>query len=427
MRKRMSTSRTWMKLDNAAKIYPAALSWFGWMSIFRLSAELDEKVDADILDAALQRVIKRFPSMGVRLKRGLFWYYLDGIKRPPRVQRDVKNPCGRMNFKKRDGYMFRVRYYEKRIAVEFFHVLTDGTGGMIFLKTLVAEYLKLKYGDDIPRSAAILDCSEAPKPEETEDSFLRYARKATVSIGDEEAWQIKGTKSGAGGIHVITAMMSASQLKGKAKSYGATVTEYLLAHLVLSLAQLQRESKRASKLPVKVNVPVNLRKFYGSNTLRNFANYMHVGIYPALGEYTFEETLTTVKHQIGIMGTEKIQNGRFSNNVSSERNFLLRIAPLIIKEPVMKLAFLINGDRLSSTVFSNLGKVDLPEPMAQRVRRFDFLLGPQSKNPTVCACVTFGDTCCLNLTRYISETDMERIFLTRLVKDGIHVKVESNQ
>jgi len=424
---RKKSSRAWMKLDNAAKIYPAALSWFGWMSIFRLSAELDEKVDADILDAALQRVKKRFPSMCVRLKKGLFWYYLDEIKSPPRVQQDVKNPCGRMDFRKRNGYMFRVRYYENRIAVEFFHVLTDGTGATIFLKTLVAEYLKLKYGTDVPRGKDILDCSEAPKPEETEDSFLRYARKATVSIGDEEAWHIKGTKTNAGGLHIVTAMMSATQLKEKARSYGATVTEYLLAHLLLALAQLQKETQKRPRLPVKVNVPVNLRKFYGSSTLRNFANYMNIGIYPMLGDYTFEETLAAVKHQIGIMGTEKIQNGRFSSNVSTERNFLLRITPLFLKEPVMKLAFLINGDRLSTTIFSNLGKMDLPEAMAKRVRRVDFMLGPQSKNPTACACITLGDTCCLNLTRYIRQSDAERIFLTRLVKDGIHVKVESNQ
>jgi NRPS condensation-like uncharacterized protein len=230
-----------------------------------------------------------------------------------------------------------------------------------------------------------------------------------------------------GYINVVTAIMSASQLQAKAKAHNATVTEYLLAHLLLAMAELQGQNKKSRKLPIKINVPINLRKFYGSKTLRNFANYMNVGIFPQLGEYTFEEVLTSVKHQIGIMGTEKIMNGRFSSNVSNERNILLRIAPLFIKEPIMKLAFLINGDRLSSTIFSNLGKTTMPPQMEKYVTRMDFMLGPQHSNPFACACVTYGDTCCLNITRYIRESEAERLFLTRLVKDGIHVKVESNQ
>ncbi len=420
-------NQRWMKLDNAAKIYPAAMSWFGWMSIFRLSVELDQKVNSEILHQALLRTIKRFPSMSVRLRKGLFWYYLDSIKNPPEVQEDVKNPCAKMDFKKRNGYMFRVRYYENRIAAEFFHVLTDGTGGMVFLKTLVAEYMEIKNGEKIPRGNGILDCKEEPTEEETEDSFLRHARKATLSVGDSKAWHIKGTKESAGYMNVITAIIPASQLHTKAKEHNATVTEYLLTHMLLALEELQRSKEKGKKLPIKINVPINLRKFYGSKTLRNFANYMNVGITPELGRYTFEETLTVVKHQLGLMGTEKIMNGRFSSNVSNEKNILLRLTPLVIKEPVMKLAFLINGDRISTTIFSNIGKIELPEEMARHIARFDFMLGVQSKNPVACACVTFGDTCCLNLTRSIKESEMERLFLTRLVKDGIHVKVESNQ
>ena len=423
---RKQTQR-WMKLDNAAKIYPAAMSWFGWMSIFRLSVELDQKVNSEILHQALLRTIKRFPSMSVRLRKGLFWYYLDSIKNPPEVQEDVKNPCAKMDFKKRNGYMFRVRYYENRIAAEFFHVLTDGTGGMVFLKTLVAEYMEIKNGEKIPRGNGILDCKEEPTEEETEDSFLRHARKATLSVGDSKAWHIKGTKESAGYMNVITAIIPASQLRTKAKEHNATVTEYLLTHMLLALEELQRSKEKGKKLPIKINVPINLRKFYGSKTLRNFANYMNIGIEPELGTYTFEETLTLVKHQIGLMATEKIMNGRFSSNVSNEKNILLRLTPLVIKEPVMKLAFLINGDRISTTILSNIGKIDLPEEMARHITRIDFMLGVQAQNPVACACVTFQDNCCINLTRSIKEPGLERLFLTRLVKDGIHVKVESNQ
>ena len=44
--------QTWMKLDNAAKIYPAAKRR-NWMALFRMSARLTEPVDPVTLRAAL--------------------------------------------------------------------------------------------------------------------------------------------------------------------------------------------------------------------------------------------------------------------------------------------------------------------------------------------------------------------------------------
>ena len=130
----------WMKLDNAAKIYPVSRSR-RWMAVFRLSAQLTEPVDPVILRGALTRTLRRFPSFSQRLRRGFFWYYLEHIEGSPLVEQDVNNPCAPIQFQKNDGFMLRVRYHDSRIAVEFFHVLTDGSGALCFLQTMVAEYL----------------------------------------------------------------------------------------------------------------------------------------------------------------------------------------------------------------------------------------------------------------------------------------------
>ena len=66
----------WMRLDNAAKIYPAARR-NNWSNVFRLSFTLKEEVDPEVLQQALEVTVKRFPSIAARLRRGLFWYYLD--------------------------------------------------------------------------------------------------------------------------------------------------------------------------------------------------------------------------------------------------------------------------------------------------------------------------------------------------------------
>ncbi len=419
---------SWFKLDNAAKIYPASRSG-GWMATFRLSALLKERVDPEILAIAEERTAKRFPSLCLRLRRGVFWYYLDSIEKPPSPEKDVKNPCANFDFHQTGGYCFRVRYYENRIALEFFHVLTDGTGGLIFLKTLIAEYLELKYGTKIPRGDGILDCNDPPSPEEFEDCYLKYARKIRQKRKKEVSYRQKGKKEEKGIINVITAIIDTEALLKRSRIRGISITEYLVSQLIAAYHTVQLSEKKKSErsLPVKICVPVNLRKFYGAKTLRNFAEFVNVGVDYGLGEYTFEEITSVVKHQMGLYGTEKYLNTKISANVGDERNLLVRIVPLFIKNVVLKMAFKKNGDISSATTLSNLGKVNLPKEMSQYIERFDFMLGALSKNPSAFAMISFGGVTTINMVRSIVNSDVEREFCRRLVRDGIHVTVESNR
>ena len=420
--------KRWMKLDNAAKIYPVARSR-RWTALFRLSAELDEPIDPDILAQAQRSTLRRFPGFAQRLRHGLFWYYLEHIDGEPEIQQDVGNPCVRMVLKENGGFMFRVRYHACRIAVEIFHVLADGTGGICFLQTLVAEYLRLRYGLEIPRSDSILDCSQKPQPDELEDSYLKYAREQTRSRGEPSAYHIRGTDEPIEIIHITTGILPTDAVLAQAKQYGATLTEYLTAVLLLSVDAIQRQTQRKSKRfrPVKICIPVNLRKYYPTNTMRNFASYVNPGIDPKLGRYTLEETIRAVHSFMGLEASEKMLNAKFTANVKVEQNRALRIAPLFLKKWAMRCAFYLQGDRQTSTLLSNLGQVRLPAPMARHVRRFDFIIGPLSYNRVCSACVSYDGTLMINFTRTIAEPVLERTFFTYLVKQGIPVRIESNQ
>lgn len=420
-------SRGWLKLDNAAKIYPAAMRR-NWTALFRFSANLTEPVDPAVLAKALDALLPRFPGFTVRLRRGVFWFYLEQTRDRPAPQPDVANPCVRMDLKENQHFLFRVRYYDTRIAAEFFHVLTDGTGGLCFLKTLVAEYLRLKYGADIPRSASILDCSQPPRPEELEDAFLKYAGRATVSRREQAAWHLRGTKEPADTIHVITGMLPAEAVLQRAKALGVTLTEYLTAALIVCIDRMQRQAvPKTSRLkPVKVCVPVNLRQLFPSRTLRNFALYVNPGIDPRLGEYTFEEVAEIVHCQMRLEAAEKPLRAKFSGNVQSEKSLPLRLAPLFLKNVVMRLAFAQLGDRITSTCLSNLGRVDLPPEMARYVTRMDMMLGPLSQNRVICAALSYQGRLHLTFTSTVRETELPREFFRFLVKQGIPVKVESN-
>jgi len=417
-----------MKLDNAAKIYPAAKKR-RWTALFRVSAELTEPIDPNTLTQALACTIQRFPSFAQKLRHGLFWYYLEHIDGWPEIQQDVANPCVRMALRENNGFMFRVRYYNRRIAVEFFHVLSDGTGGMCFLKTLVAEYLRIKYGAQIPRSGDILDCTEEPKQEELEDAYLKYARNVTRSRREPNSFYIKGTPENDDFVNIITGMIPVDELLRRSHEKGVTLTEYLTAVLILSIDRLQRSHIKPQRRmrPIKICIPINLRSFYPTKTLRNFASYVNPGIEPKYGVYTFDEVLRAVHHHMGTEVTEKLLNAKIATNVRSERSPILRIMPLFIKNAAMKLTFNLVGDRKTSSCISNLGAIKLPDEMARYVTRMDFVLGPLSRNRVVCAAASYNGTLYLNFTRTIRETDVEREFFRYLVKFGIPVKLESNQ
>ncbi len=421
-------SLRWMRLDNAAKIYPAAKRR-NWNNFFRLSATLTETVDVAVLRSALDVTVRRFPSIAVRLRRGVFWYYLEEIPQPPPIQEEKSCPLAHAPFQEVRRCAFRVLVYRDRIAVEFFHALTDGTGGLIFLKTLVAEYLTQKYGVSIPAEYGVLGRLEEPDPEELEDSFLRYAGDAKASRKESTAYHLSGTPERDGYKNLITMMLSAQEVRACAKSRGLSVTELLCAAMMQAILDLQAEKVRdpRRRKPVKVLVPVNLRGLFPSRTLRNFASYITPELDPRMGECSFKELCDEVHHRMGLENNRRTMRAKFAANVASERSPVLRVMPLFIKNIAMKAVFDAVGERKSCLCLSNLGNVQLPEAMAAYVRRMDFIIGVQAAAPHDCGVVTWNGTMYINCIRSIREPELEMHFYRVLRKLGLHVKVESNQ
>ena len=417
----------WMSLDNAAKIYPASRNR-SWSNVFRLSATLDEKIDKEALQIALDVTVRRFPSIAVRLKRGFFWYYLEEIPSAPDIMDEKPYPLSRMFLDDIRKCAFRVIVYENRLALEFFHALTDGNGGLIFLKSLLAEYFYQKHGIKVSNTCGVLDRLEEPTEEELEDSFQKYAGKVKHSRREKTAFKIIGKPEPDGFRTNTTFIMDASQLASEAKRYGVTVTSYFIAILIYTNLRLQERlvPYPQRRRPVKILVPVNLRNLYPSKTLRNFVLYTTPGVDPRYGEYTFEEICKLVYHQMCLEVTPKQMSARIATNVGNENNKLLKIAPLFLKNMIMKLAFNAVGEKKSTFTLSNMGVVTMPPELAEHVTRVDVLLGVQSRAPYNSALVTYGGKTYLNIIRNIKESVLERELYKTFKELGIKVVAESN-
>ena len=418
--------RIWMPLDNAALIFPA-IRRRNWSNVFRESVTLTEDIDPAILQQAVEELMPRFPSFYLRLRRGVFWYYLEEVSAPPKVQQDYAYPLTFMTAREMGRCCLRVLYFRNRIAVEFFHVLADGGGAMVYLKTLTARYLALHYGLDVPATDGVLDLHDAPDPGELEDSFQRYAANHPAFCPEAEAYRLPGKRELGRFLRLITGVVSADALHDLAHEYGCTVTVLLAAIMAECVLAIQdRHVPKKRQKPVKITIPVDLRRLFPSRTLRNFALTVNPGVDPRLGTYTLRELCDAISHQLAAEIIPQRMAGRMAENVTPQRNWLLKLVPVFLKTPVMRAVYDRRGERLGCLNISNLGVQKLPAAMAPYVERMEFIIGVQYSYPNNCSVVTWRNRTYINMIRSTESADLERRFFSRLVELGVPVAIETN-
>lgn len=417
----------WYKLDLSAIVYPT-LQRRDFSSVYRLSVVLKEVINPAILQTALDKTLPRFPTYKVAIRKGLFWRYLEPNNRPgPYVMKDISNPCMPMPFKGNMRYLVRVYYYKNRISLEAHHSLGDGTGGMCLLQTLIAAYLGL-LGHPVKPEGFVLDIASEPDPEELEDAYMRYAHAQVCPPRPaEKTYRIRGTKEPFYTLNIIDGILSVREVMTVAKKYNASITEYLNAVLLYALLQKQNADFHIRLRPVRIAMPVNLRRFFPSKTLRNFITMVYPSIDPRLGNYTFEEIVTHVHNFMRYYINDKFLRGDITTNAATQRNPLIRVVPLFIKDFVVRTFYTRVQDKNSSAGLTNMGALHVPEDMKPYIERFDIYMGQPFSSRTNCAIISFEDVLTINFASSIIEADVERYFFRKLVQDGIHVKIESNR
>ncbi len=427
MAPRERREKQWYKLDNAGVLY-SAIQKENYSAIYRFSAVMEERVDPDALQRAVDKTMPRFPGFAVHIKKGAFWYYFEPNPAPgPFVKRDISNPCQPVRFREDNGWLVRFYYYEHRISLEVFHALSDGAGALVFFRTLLAVYLR-EMGHAIPNGPGILDVEEPPHREELEDAYARYATVRSLRAGiGKKAFQNTGTPEPFYTLNVTMGFVPVDQLKARAKSYGVSITEYLTGALLKVILENQAREEPRHPKPVALAIPINLRPWFPSETLRNFILTVRPCIDPSLGEYTFPEILSQVHHYMRLHINRQEMQALLTGNVRFQTNRALQLIPIWLKNPVMALSYRLAGTRPYSGTYTNPGAFTVPEEMAPHIRRMEVILG-QATNPRVhCASISYGNTMEITFAGTLQETDTEREFFRFLVREGIHVKVESNR
>ncbi len=412
------------RLDNAAKIFVAQHS-HRRTTMLRLSATIDKPVNIALLTEAYEAMLDRCPYYRVQLKRGLFWYYLEYNDTKARIDAESRYPCLFIPYKRRGVLPFRVIAYRDRIAFEIAHFVTDGYGALRFLNGLLLEYLRRR-GESIDSEGLILDCQDPVDPAEFEESFKRYYEKGIPKIQKiPYTFQLHGKSVKCPVYYIIEGIMKSDDVKKEAKKYGVTIGEFYTALLIDVCLQDMREKHRLPK-PIRISVPINIRRFFPSVTMRNFVLPVEPGIDPRLGEFSFEDIIKQVHHFMVLELDHRFIRRQIVRNIAGERNPLLRILPLDIKNLILRWYYTILGSKIFTLSFSNLGKVNIPEEMQQYISSYQFIPPPHKTTVSTTSIAYNGNTSFIFSSTMVDH-DLESKFFARIRSIGIPVMIRTNR
>ncbi|MCQ4636333.1 hypothetical protein NE619_06295 [Anaerovorax odorimutans] len=405
----------WTSLDNAAKIFPAGVHKTE-TQVFRFSCELNEPVKEECLQTALEQTLDLFPTYQVVLKRGFFWHYLEESQIRPVVLPETQKLCRDLGCANTRKLLFEVTYFRNRINLEVYHVLSDGTSAMEFLKVLVTKYLCIAY--DLAEPESDLDASYT---QSRDDSYKRYySGEKQKRDKSEGACRIQGMRYGESILRNIIGVTSTEAIRAMAKEHHATVTVFLAACLICAIGE--NVSRREKKRPIVLSVPVNLRSYFPSVSARNFFGTIQVSYDWNKGGGEFDDVVKTIKGEFHEKLTEDYLSRQLDSYSTPVNNFFAKLAPLFLKNLVLRRVYKQNMKSVTATI-SNVGRIVLPPELAPYIRAVDVCASTNKLQ--ICIC-TFGDRLSLSCTNPHISTDIERSFFRMLTTAGASVEITTN-
>ena len=423
MKEKKNHKLYWRRLDNSAKIFPIS-GGKKYSTVFRLSVILKDRIQPEILKQAVQITLKKYKSFQVRMKSGFFWNYLEHNPKEPIIEEEKDYPCKYINPKTNNNYLFKVTYFEKKINIDIFHSLTDGNSGTIFFREIIYTYLELCYPEVFEKEQRQTRKIEGEY--NTEDSYMKnYDKKAKSNASSKKAYILKGKKIRLGAISTIHQLIDLEALKQEAKKNNSTITQYVTAVLIWSIYQ-ENYLKAKGKKPIKVCIPVNLKKYFASKTMSNFFSYITVEAEMKKDSLdTFDKILEFVKKDFAKKLVEEEIMKTMSANVKIGNNPFVRVIPLAVKKTLVRLSY-IEIRKYTTTTYSNIGRIGIIGKYKDYIEYFVMLIAPEPVEKIKCSSCTFENTMTMTFTSILDDNSIEKRFYQFLKEKGISIQIESN-
>ena len=415
----------WMKNDTAAIMF-SAIESAKQSRLFRLSVVFkNEEVDPERLKKAVENIIPRYPLLMYRDVKGYYWAYLEKCDSLPLVLPEENRPA-ELRRLGRDGTPEIVfLYYKRRLSIEANHVYGDGTGFLEILKSVVAEYMVLGGADRNAFEGVRFGDGEC-EPEELENAFRRYATKEKLPKLKREESYVLPKEYVKDYQNYICGMFPFSELNPLCKQRNLTVTEFVASAMILAIIRSAEEPVNKS---IIIDIPVNLRQFFPSKTIRNFTSPMPIHFNPkGRTDVTHEEIIEAVRGQLKKYNTKENQQAFINHSFALTQNLPAQLVLSIFKQWGMNAIQKKTHNTEMTVVFTNMGNVKIPQIMSDAIERIEIVGG----DARVYDMSVFTSAISVNGYMHIgfnySTKDVSfcREFFRILASYGISVRVESS-
>jgi len=411
-------SDKWYKVDNVAKVFLATVSKRDTRTL-RVSCTLKEEVDPDLLQQAVLSAIQDRPQFQVRIRRGIFWHYMEDTDILPQVTQESERICPLLYVPAKAMLHYQVTYFGKRINLELFHALSDGTGALEFLNIIVLDYLKLKYPGKFEKTAIH---SGASADDLTQDSYRQFFKKMNFSSDSfkKNAYHPGGLKLPYDQLQFFEIHMPTGQILERSKKLGVSLTSYFGAAWMMAIRADM--PPRKNDLPITVSLPVNLRNYYPSYTSRNFFNSVLV-THVFDSEITIDELAVEFDGNFKSQLTEENIKKQMDSFETMEYVAPVRPLPLFIKQFAIRRGSRLSDKRVSM-VISNLGVQKPPQEVAEYIGNYSAFCSSSNLFSTMSS---YNGELTLGVSSPYAGTGVIKNLVRQMSDSGIDIRVYATE
>ena len=166
-------------------------------------------------------------------------------------------------------------------------------------------------------------------------------------------------------------------------------------------------------------VPVNLRKFFPSDSMLNFFSWIESGYHFGEKAGTFEEILAQVKTDFKDKLTKEKIAEHMNELIALEMHPVLKFAPAELKNLCIHAGAKFS-EKNTTAIFSNMSSVVMPGEYVPYIERF----GVYTSTPKMELCVcSFGDQLSLGFTSRFDTENIQRNFYPDLKRAGDFIQI----
>ena len=312
--------------------YPIEAAGTGIENNPMLKVYFKEPIDPLRLESAVYQAIQRNPLFGTKAEFKREYYLVDN-KKPVKIIHAKESERPLTFGQSTNDYLWQCCYYDNEMTLEWVHGVADGNGALTFLKHILMAYCRM----ELPSTKMVNLVGPGLEPfyDRDEKGVDYKIDPPGFSIRDFPSFKHRGYETD---FHFLTA--DTSEVLSCTKACESSVAPIII--VLFSRALRMHIPKSAKNRNVSCNVPVDLRRILGYETMHNCVDMKRITYQDRHDDMSFKDVAKEYKKAVDNMRltpnairmlTDRVNTLKILHIPKSRRGvkFMMRLISLIMK------------------------------------------------------------------------------------------------